>query len=75
MDPSKHDEVRELTNDKGDLFAAILALGEEGTEFDVDRGAYITVYKRSEQRKEALNAIRKCVIFGATLFSPQAACS
>jgi hypothetical protein len=50
---------RELKTDEGDLFAAQDAIGLELDEWDAEAGAHVKRWKRSEQWREALNAIRK----------------
>lgn len=50
---------RELKYDERDLFAASGALGQELEEWDPQDGMFHKRFKRSEEWREALNAIRK----------------
>jgi len=59
LEDAKHRQA--LQNDERDLFAAVVALGEESQEYDLEQDTYVTAFKRSEQWREALNAIRKWV--------------
>jgi hypothetical protein len=59
MDLEDVKQRQALQNDERDLFAAVVALGEESQEYDLEQDTYVTAFKRSEQWREALNAIRK----------------
>jgi hypothetical protein len=59
MDLLDDEEKNELQNDERDLFAALVSLGEETQEYDVEKDTLVSTFKRSENWKEALAAIRK----------------
>lgn len=52
-------EQRALHNDNKDLFAAVVALGSEVEEYDAESGVFLRVFKRGEEWREALTAIRR----------------
>ena len=45
--------------ERGDLFAAAVALGQELDEWDADTGAMTTRFRRAAAWREALNAVRR----------------
>jgi DNA-directed RNA polymerase specialized sigma24 family protein len=70
MDLEDAKQRQALQNDERDLFAAVVALGEESQEYDLEQDTYVTAFKRSEQWKEALNAIRKWVLCTVPRLAP-----
>lgn len=55
-------EVEEaIKRDERDLWTAVLYLGETVDEYDLELDAFLPRFRRNEDWKAAVNAIRKCV--------------
>lgn len=53
------DEFVALKRDQNDMFAAVNALGGELEEYDLEHDVILKRFKRGDDWKEGLNAIRK----------------
>jgi len=53
------DERGMLRDDEKDLFAAVIALGDEIEELDVETEALMKVFRRGEEWRDGLTAIRR----------------
>ena len=59
MELDSDDDIHALKADEKDLFAASVELGADVEEYDAENDTFVKRFKRGEDWRDAVNAIRK----------------